>query len=257
MRKNEMNALTYAQITTWICLSLTTTFAWSLTERRALLFDAVCLFALAWGILLPFYSSRPTSWSVDLPVFSCFMLLLFGTQLRHAASIQRTGKQPDAPALIQKTGLSIVAIIALRLSIPHMEFLSEATQQSLRPYLYPGLNSILFVSAYILIWYGVTDFFKGGPNFNLVRSIVGFVALNAPRVVLGRDASLTALYSYPPAISGTDDHQSYFKVSGTYDLVKDDVHNYKFSLTAQYEKGGLNLTKENVDTFTLGLGILY
>jgi hypothetical protein len=187
MRKNEMNALTYAQITTWICLSLTTTFAWSLTERRALLFDAVCLFALAWGILLPFYSSRPTSWSVDLPAFSCFMLLLFGTQLRHAASIQRTGKQPDAPALIQKTGLSIVAIIALRLSIPHMEFLSESTQQSLRPYLYPGLNSILFISAYILIWYGVTDFFKGGPNFNLVRSIVGFVAL----AYIGADIAYT------------------------------------------------------------------
>ncbi len=93
------------------------------------------------------------------------------------------------------------------------------------------------------------EFFRMGPAVQL--------QLNAPRVVWGRDASLTALYSYLPAISGTGQHQSYFKLSSTYDFVKDDVHNYKVSLTAQYEKGGLNFTKEDVDIFTLGLGILY
>jgi hypothetical protein len=93
------------------------------------------------------------------------------------------------------------------------------------------------------------EFFRLGPTLQL--------QFNAPRVVWGRDASLTALYSYLPAITGSDQHQSYFKLSSTYDFVKDDIHNYKISLTAQYDKGGLNFTKENVDTFTLGFGILY
>jgi len=72
------------------------------------------------------------------------------------------------------------------------------------------------------------EFFRLGPTLQL--------QLNAPRVVWGRDASLTALYSYLPAITGSDQHQSYFKLSSTYDFVKDDIHNYKISLTAQYKK---------------------
>jgi hypothetical protein len=32
---------------------------------------------------------------------------------------------------------------------------------------------------------------------------------------------------------------------------------HKISLTAEYQKGGLNFTKEDVDTLTLGLGVLY
>ena len=52
-------------------------------------------------------------------------------------------------------------------------------------------------------------------------------------------------------------HQSYLKLSSNYNFLEDDVADYKVSLAAQYQKGGLNFTKEDVDTFTLGLGILY
>jgi hypothetical protein len=92
-------------------------------------------------------------------------------------------------------------------------------------------------------------FFRVGPTVQL--------QLNAPRLLLGKDASLTALYSYLPAISGNDQHESYFKVSGAYDLVKDDVLNHKIAITLQYERGGLNFTKEDVDLFTIGLGVLF
>lgn len=92
-------------------------------------------------------------------------------------------------------------------------------------------------------------FFRLGPTVQF--------QLDAPRVFLGRDASLTALYSWLPALSGTREHESYFKLSAVYDLFKNDVHNQKVSLTVQYENGGLNFTKEDVDTVTVGLGVLY
>ena len=81
--------------------------------------------------------------------------------------------------------------------------------------------------------------------------------LNAPKLLLGKDASLTALYSYLSAISGSDKHDSYFKISGVYDLIKDDATNHKVALTLQYEKGGLSFTKEDIDTFTIGLAVLF
>jgi hypothetical protein len=93
------------------------------------------------------------------------------------------------------------------------------------------------------------SFFRIGPTVQF--------QVNAPNLLFGKDASLTTLYSYLPAITGSHVHQSYFKISGVYDLVKDDVLNHKVALTAQYERGGLNFTKEDVDTFTIGLGVLY
>jgi hypothetical protein len=95
------------------------------------------------------------------------------------------------------------------------------------------------------------SFFRIGP--------VTQFQLTMPRAIFGKALSLTALYSYLAAISGSDAHQSFFTVSATYDLYKSDypTENRKISLTAQYQKGGLNFTKDDVDSFTLGLGVLY
>jgi len=101
-------------------------------------------------------------------------------------------------------------------------------------------------------WNPVTgSFFRLGPTTQF--------QLTMPHAFLGKAFSLTLLYSYLNAISGSDAHHSYFTVSGTYDLYKSDFtgENRKISLTAQYQKGGLNFTKEDVDTFTLGLGVLF
>jgi hypothetical protein len=93
------------------------------------------------------------------------------------------------------------------------------------------------------------SFFRLGPTAQL--------QLRAPRFFLGKDFSITMLYSHLPAVSGSQEHQCFFKLSAVYDLVKDEQLNHKVSLTAEYQKGGLNLTKEDVDTFTLGLGVLF
>jgi hypothetical protein len=93
------------------------------------------------------------------------------------------------------------------------------------------------------------SFFRLGPTVQL--------QIRAPKLILGKDFSVTALYSYLAAQSGSEEHRSFFKVSGVLDLVKDDLLNHKISLTAEYQKGGLNFTKEDVDTLTLGLGVLY
>jgi hypothetical protein len=94
-----------------------------------------------------------------------------------------------------------------------------------------------------------------GPFFRLGPTIQ--FQLNAPKMAFGRDASLTAVYSFIPAVKGTHEHESYLKLTAVYDLVKDDTHNRKISMNLQYEKGGLNFTKDDVDSVTVGLGILY
>jgi hypothetical protein len=95
------------------------------------------------------------------------------------------------------------------------------------------------------------SFFRIGPTAQF--------QITMPRAIFGKALSLTALYSYLAAISGSDAHHSFLTISATYDLYKSDypTENRKISLTAQYQKGGLNFTKEDVDTFTLGLGVLF
>ena len=78
-----------------------------------------------------------------------------------------------------------------------------------------------------------------------------------PKLVFGRSLSLTALGSYFASFSGSSEHNSYFKIAVVYDLHKDVERNQKVSLNLNYEKGGLNLTKENVDNITVGLGVLF
>jgi hypothetical protein len=93
------------------------------------------------------------------------------------------------------------------------------------------------------------SFFRLGPTVQL--------QLRAPAMPGGRALSLTALYSYLAAISGPSEHASYLQTTLSYDLFRDKELNHKVSLNAGYEYGGLNFTKQDADTFTLGLGVLF
>jgi hypothetical protein len=93
------------------------------------------------------------------------------------------------------------------------------------------------------------SFFRLGPTWQCT--------LVAPALPGHRTLSLTALYSYLVAISGTSEHAGYFRATLTYDLFRDVELNHKMGVSASYERGGLNFTKQDVDTFTLGLNVLY
>jgi hypothetical protein len=99
-------------------------------------------------------------------------------------------------------------------------------------------------------WTPVAEsFFRLGPTVQL--------QLSMPSLPSDRALSLTAVYSYLAAVSGSDDRSNYFRASLSYDLFRDAELNHKVSLSASYEKGGLNFTKQKVDTFTIGLGVLF
>jgi hypothetical protein len=78
-----------------------------------------------------------------------------------------------------------------------------------------------------------------------------------PKLAFGRDASITAVGFYLEPIQGSHNHNWHFKITGVYDVFKNDERNEKVSLNVNYEKGGLALTNEDVDTFTIGLGALF
>jgi hypothetical protein len=99
-------------------------------------------------------------------------------------------------------------------------------------------------------WAPVTgSFFRLGPTVQL--------QLSMPWLPGDRALSFTALYSYLATVSGSNSRPSYFRATFSYDLFRDLELNHKVSLSASYEKGGLNFTKQQVDTFTLGLGVLF
>jgi hypothetical protein len=99
-------------------------------------------------------------------------------------------------------------------------------------------------------WTPVTgSFFRLGPTWQFT--------LAAPALPGHRTLSLTALYSYLAAISGPTDHPWYFRATLAYDLFRDVELNHKVGVAASYERGGLNFTQQEVDTFTLGLNVLF
>lgn len=99
-------------------------------------------------------------------------------------------------------------------------------------------------------WTPVAEsFFRLGPTVQF--------QLSMPALPGDRALSLTVLYSYLAAVSGPSDHPSYFRATLGYDLFRNVELNHKVSLSASYEQGGLNFSKQEVDTFTIGLGILF
>jgi hypothetical protein len=105
------------------------------------------------------------------------------------------------------------------------------------------------------------DLQRAGTKWNVVEG--SFVRagpamqfrLNAPTIWKG--LSFTALYSYLPTFDGPDDHSMLLKLDGTITLSSDPVSRQKISLNANYTRGGLDFTKQEVETFTLGLSVLF
>lgn len=99
-------------------------------------------------------------------------------------------------------------------------------------------------------WLPSTDsFLRIGPAIQL--------QINAPRLVFGRDASLTAFYSYMAVTDGPRERDSFFRVTGVLNLIKDEASHRKVSLNIDYQNGGLEFTKEEVETLVIGIGILF
>ena len=99
-------------------------------------------------------------------------------------------------------------------------------------------------------WAATTQpFFRWGPTVQF--------QLTAPSLPGGRALSLTALYSYLAAEKGPSDHEWYFRSTLSYELYKGVEENHVIRINADYQRGGLNFTKEEVDSFTIGLGVLF
>ena len=93
------------------------------------------------------------------------------------------------------------------------------------------------------------SFFRLGPTAQF--------SLKAPALPGDRTFSLTILYTYLPAISGSTSHDWFFRSTLAYDLFRDAELNHKIAITADYQRGGLTFTKQEVDQFTLGLSVLF
>jgi hypothetical protein len=136
--------------------------------------------------------------------------------------------------------------------IPKVPELEDQTDNSLLDY---QLRGYLHVEGGDLQragtkWSVVTgSFLRLGPALEL--------RVNAPKLVLGHALGFTALYSYLPAISGTRDHESLLKLSGSLTLFQDLVTHQKISLGVDYTKGGLDFTKTDVDLLTVGVSVLF
>lgn len=93
------------------------------------------------------------------------------------------------------------------------------------------------------------NFLRFGPTLQL--------RINAPRLVFGRDFSFTGAYSYMSPQDGPREHNTLIKLDATLNLLNDQVNNRRISINANYTKGGMDFTKEDVDIFTLGLSVLF
>jgi hypothetical protein len=90
-------------------------------------------------------------------------------------------------------------------------------------------------------------FFRIGP---MVQGVINF-----PEFLRG--FSINGQYSYLEPLSGPDNHRHYWKVGGALSLYSNPVLKHKVSLTADYQEGGLTLSKQPVDIVTVGVGITY
>ena len=78
---------------------------------------------------------------------------------------------------------------------------------------------------------------------------------NAPGLLRG--VSFTGLFAYVPTLQGPGGHDSLFKLDLTFALYSNPALGEKISLNFDYTYGGLDLTKQKVDSFTAGLSFLY
>jgi hypothetical protein len=91
------------------------------------------------------------------------------------------------------------------------------------------------------------SFFRLGPVVQL--------RINFPQLYKG--FSITGQYSHLSALEGSDQHESLWKLSAALTLYKDKETGRKVSLTTDYINGGLDFTKQEVETLTFGLSVIY
>jgi hypothetical protein len=90
-------------------------------------------------------------------------------------------------------------------------------------------------------------FFRVGPAVQAVINFPGFL----------RGFSISGQYSYLEPLSGTKDHKHFWKVGGSLTLYDNPALKHKVSLVADYQEGGLTLSKQAVDIVTVGLGLTF
>ena len=105
------------------------------------------------------------------------------------------------------------------------------------------------------------DLQRAGTNWNVVGGsffrLGPAVQLRANAPTVWKGLSFTGLYSFLPSISGPSRHESLLKLDLTLALYTDPVLKQKVSLNADYTRGGLDFTKQDVDSFILGLSVLF
>lgn len=69
--------------------------------------------------------------------------------------------------------------------------------------------------------------------------------------------AVTGQYSYLPAVEGPKDHDSLLSLTAGFTLLEDDTAHEKLLLNFTYTKGGIDFTKQDVETFTAGLSLLF
>ena len=81
------------------------------------------------------------------------------------------------------------------------------------------------------------------------------VQVNAP--TFWRGATLSGTYTHFATRRGKKGNEELLKFTASLVLLNDTVANQKLSLTANYVDGGLDFTKQPVDTFSVGLSLLF
>ena|ERR1039458_912563 len=81
--------------------------------------------------------------------------------------------------------------------------------------------------------------------------------VNFPTLVFRHGLGLSGQYSYLPALSGTTAHASLLNLAAALTLMENSSTHQKISLTGAYTRGGLDLTKQDLNIFTLVLSVLF
>ena len=91
------------------------------------------------------------------------------------------------------------------------------------------------------------SFFRLGPTAQL--------RINFPTIYKG--FSITGQYSYLEPVCGPINHRWLLSANATLAIISDATLHEKVSINAGYTNGGLDFTKQDVNTFTLGLSALF
>jgi hypothetical protein len=90
------------------------------------------------------------------------------------------------------------------------------------------------------------NFFRLGPKVQLDLNPLIF-----------RNLSVSLKYEYLPALSGHNPNDSLFQIDAEWILHEDEAALRRVTLKASYVDGGLELSKEKVRTFRVGLGVAF